>query len=402
MHIPAVSIILTNYNGERFVMEAVHSVLDQTFEDWELIIVDDCSTDGSPALLKQLTDPRIRYCETARNSQVSAAHNLGNMKARGKYIACIDNDDKWMPEKLQIQVEYMESHPETGVCFSLPVIIDENGEIVKGTEYERLFYVENKSREEWLHEFLIAGNHIQNPSSLIRSEVLQAIGDNDLCLVQLHDYDLWVRIALSYEMYLIQKPLVMNRRFSGSGSLSERTNENSVRADFEFSWVIGTTVKNMEKDLFRKVFYREMLHPEAESEEEILCEKALLLAGDYLHENCRMFAFELFEAIFRNPETADLMREKYRFTQHDVYRMTGKPICIGTDIMRRQREKEKEMETLRNQLREKTEEMDRLYSLYQKTASDIGAMKESLSWRITKPLRSLGDKLRSSGLAGRK
>ena len=115
---PLVSVVLTNYNNAPFLARAVQSVLAQTYPNWELIAVDDASADNSAEILASFTDPRITVLRNERNRQVSVSHNLGNRQAKGQYIAAIDSDDEWMPDKLEKQVAYMEAHPETGACFT--------------------------------------------------------------------------------------------------------------------------------------------------------------------------------------------------------------------------------------------------------------------------------------------
>lgn len=399
---PLVSIVLTNYNGEKYVMETIESVFRQTYENWELIIVDDCSTDQSYNTLNQLKDPRIKIVQTERNGQVSAAHNAGNRLAAGRYIACIDNDDSWFPDKLMKQVLFMEEHPEIGACFTLPIIIDDAGRVVEGTPFEQLFYVDNKSRHEWLHEMLISGSHLLNSSSLVRRDALEDIGDNNLCLIQLHDYEIWVRMALKYELYLIKEKLVLYRRFEGSNSLSQTNRINTIRAELEFSWIIGTTIRDMEPSEFKKVFYREMVNPEASSETEIACEKAILLTRDYLHGDCRFYAFEMFDSLLRKQEAADLLYKKYHLSQHDVYKMTGCPILYT-------HETKQEFQGMIDELAKVKEENQALMKMcMQKNEENLKLLKEktemenSTSWKVTKPLRKTGNLLKTIEQRARK
>lgn len=119
---PAVTVVVPVYNGERFLDETIRSVLAQTYEDWELLVVDDGSTDGSVAIARQHADVsggRVRCLEHPGHSNrgVSASRNLGLHHARGPYLALLDQDDVWAPGKLAEQVALMEAHPEAGmVC----------------------------------------------------------------------------------------------------------------------------------------------------------------------------------------------------------------------------------------------------------------------------------------------
>ena len=116
---PTVSVIIPTYKRAAYLKEAVESVLAQTFEDWELIVVDDGSPDNTGEIVETLRqrDHRIRYIRQS-NGGWCAAQNIGVSHAKGNYIALLDNDDLWLPEKLNVQVSFMESHPEIGFCYT--------------------------------------------------------------------------------------------------------------------------------------------------------------------------------------------------------------------------------------------------------------------------------------------
>jgi len=123
---PAVSVVLTAFNIARFVREAVESVLQQSFEDFELIAVDDGSTDGSGEILDGFSDPRLRVVHQA-NVGAARSLNTGFRLARGAYVALLDGDDRWRPDKLACHVAYMAAHPEADVTFCSSDWIDEGG-----------------------------------------------------------------------------------------------------------------------------------------------------------------------------------------------------------------------------------------------------------------------------------
>jgi glycosyltransferase involved in cell wall biosynthesis len=115
---PLVSVVTPTYNGETYLAETIRSVLDQGFSDFEYLIVDDASTDGTEGILHSFArkDPRIRCFRLEKNTgQPAIPRNLAFRNARGKYIALIDHDDLWLKEKLALQIDYMESHPSVGV-----------------------------------------------------------------------------------------------------------------------------------------------------------------------------------------------------------------------------------------------------------------------------------------------
>lgn len=103
-----VSIIMPSYNTGGYIKKSVESVLAQTYENWELIIVDDCSTDNTDEVLAQLSDPRIRYLKNEKNSGAAVSRNKALREAKGRWIAFLDSDDLWVPEKLEKQIQFME------------------------------------------------------------------------------------------------------------------------------------------------------------------------------------------------------------------------------------------------------------------------------------------------------
>lgn len=108
-----VSIIMPSYNTAPYIKETIQSVLNQTYEDWELLIVDDCSTDNTDEVLDEIHDPRIRIFKNECNSGAAVSRNRALREAKGQWIAYLDSDDLWMPEKLEKQIEFMESHGYT-------------------------------------------------------------------------------------------------------------------------------------------------------------------------------------------------------------------------------------------------------------------------------------------------
>ena len=113
---PAVTVLMAVYNGEAFLREAVESILAQTFRDFELLVIDDGSVDGSADIVASCADPRVRLVRNGKNLGLIATLNRGIELARGTYIVRMDCDDVSLPERLQRQVEFMETHPEVGVC----------------------------------------------------------------------------------------------------------------------------------------------------------------------------------------------------------------------------------------------------------------------------------------------
>ncbi|MEN8218212.1 MAG: glycosyltransferase family 2 protein [Pseudomonadota bacterium] len=124
---PTVSVVMPVYNVERYVAASIQSVLDQTFTDFELLIVDDGGTDESLTICQKFDDPRIKIIRQ-RNRGLAGARNTGIRHAKGQYIALLDSDDLWKPEKLAKHVEHLDNSPKVGISFSSSAFIDDNGE----------------------------------------------------------------------------------------------------------------------------------------------------------------------------------------------------------------------------------------------------------------------------------
>ena len=143
--LPALTVVVTGFNQESSIRGAIESVLNQTFADFELIIVDDCSTDNSKQVIQSYTDPRIKAFFLCPNQGMGVAFNYSVKQASGEYLARIDSDDFWALDKLEKQLAYMETHKETGACFSWVKVIDENeNEIISGNMDDIRNYIEDK------------------------------------------------------------------------------------------------------------------------------------------------------------------------------------------------------------------------------------------------------------------
>ena len=152
---PKVSVVMASYNHEKYVGQAVRSVLDQTYQDFELVITDDSSTDRTAAEIAQFTDPRIRLFRSPRNRGQFVATNHCLREATGEYIAVLNSDDVFLPAKLERQVRFLDEHPDVGAVFCQARIIDEQSRIMQG---KKTFLCENRSRAEWLNRFFYKDN----------------------------------------------------------------------------------------------------------------------------------------------------------------------------------------------------------------------------------------------------
>jgi len=216
---PKVSVVMTTYNYGRFLGEAIQSVLDQTFQDWELIVVDDGSTDETSEVVASFPDPRIRYIYQ-QNQGNAAGWNRGIELARGTYIAFLDADDLWLPMKLEKQVAQLDSLPPTvGLVYAdLHFFNHEDGAItgrlLAGRSPPRGKVFSQLVRRDWGER----GWFIIPTIALIRSEVFQKVGLFDESLRRHQDWEMWVRVAAAYEVDVLNEPLARYRHHAGNVS----------------------------------------------------------------------------------------------------------------------------------------------------------------------------------------
>lgn len=189
MVVPKVSVILPVYNGERFLKEAIDSILGQTLQNLELIIINDGSKDGSEKIIKAYTDPRIVYLINQPNKGLIYTLNRGVEVARGEYIARMDADDIALPPRLERQVEYLDQNPDVAVVACPVQYIDEQGKLSGSWELDHA----NIDRGA-IRNILPSKNVIAHPTVMARSEVMKAY-PYAAYQPNTEDYDLWLRMA---------------------------------------------------------------------------------------------------------------------------------------------------------------------------------------------------------------
>lgn len=209
---PLVTVVMAAKNYARFLPQAVASVRAQTLTNWELIIIDDGSTDATSTVVRPfLADPRVRYHRSDRLGQ-SRAKNLGIDLSRGKFIAFLDADDAWLPTKLEKQLVLFRDRSDIGVVFCRRTLMDENG-VLGATPSTPMW------RGRVLTELFVQ-NFVCFSSAVVRREVFSCVGrfepEWDLAI----DYDLWLRVAREFGFDFVDEPLVLYR--TGHGNLSKK------------------------------------------------------------------------------------------------------------------------------------------------------------------------------------
>ena len=230
---PTISIIMASYNHADFISQAIESVRQQTYDNWELLIADDASTDNTLQVLDAYkNDRRIKIFPFQINRQYHM-RNFASKHARGKYLAFLNSDDVFHPEKLQKQIEALEHNKDILTVFTHVSIIDENNNRLKGHSLEKIFSVRNQSRHQWLQCFFISGNCLCVSSAIIRRNCFEEIGRFNPLLIQISDLDLWIRICLRGDIHIIPEELTLMRILRNSKNLSAPSSAVASRMEFE-------------------------------------------------------------------------------------------------------------------------------------------------------------------------
>ena len=184
---PLVSVVITAYNVEPFIVKSIESALGQTYSNLEIIVVDDGSKDGTDKAVEQFGDPRVRLIRK-ENGGCASARNAGVEVSRGDFISFLDGDDFWLPNKIERELKCIESHPHADLVFSLSLIVDEQG--------ESLGILKFNTQRSFSFEDLLVENPVGNGSAvLIKKETLDQVGLFDESLPASSDTDMWLRIA---------------------------------------------------------------------------------------------------------------------------------------------------------------------------------------------------------------
>ncbi len=209
---PRISVLLPVYNGMPYLSQAVDSILGQTFPDFELIVIDDASNDGTSAYLASLSDPRLRVISFKSKRGLAPSLNFGIETAKGLYIARIDADDIALPARLETQVRYLDCHPDVGLVGMRYRLIDHEGRITDPCPV--------RANPLPINERLLTGNCLAHPTVLFRRLIGHAPVQYDPKAKQAEDYDLWLRLSL--QTTLVELPQIgLHYRLNQDGLTSQ-------------------------------------------------------------------------------------------------------------------------------------------------------------------------------------
>ena len=235
---PKISIIIPAHNAESTIKSTIESVQEQTFSDFELIVIDDGSIDKTAEIVRDIKDSRIKLL-CYENGGVSVARNRGIKNATGDYIAFLDADDLWTKDKLKKQLAVLEANPKAGVAYSWTSYIDEQGDFLYNCN--PVSFEGNVLKELLLTNFLHNGS---NP--LIRQQAVEAVGGFDSSLKASEDWDYYLKLAARYSFVVIPEYQILYRKSSISSTNISSNVERMKRTSFK---VLERAYRNAPQDL---------------------------------------------------------------------------------------------------------------------------------------------------------
>jgi glycosyltransferase involved in cell wall biosynthesis len=211
---PEVSVIMNCLNCEKYLSEAIDSVYAQNYQDWEIIFWDNASTDNSADIAKSY-DNRLRYFRGEQTIPLGYARNMALEKATGTYVAFLDCDDLWLPEKLEKQIELFKKNPEVALVYSNCYVIDMSGNIMKTS-----FDTSEPARGQAFNELFLRNNFIPLLTVVIRKTVLDKVGKFEPLYKISEEYDIFLKITHSHLIDYVDSPLAKYRVHSANFSIN--------------------------------------------------------------------------------------------------------------------------------------------------------------------------------------
>lgn len=412
---PLISVCINCYNAEATIRRTVESVLTQTYPHLQVIVVDDCSTDGTAAVLRLFDDPRLEIVTLPRNGHISNANNEALARVRGDFVAHLDADDVWFPDKLEKQLTFLQEHPAYGACFTLAEMVDENDTPVE----DHRFRAENGTQAEIFYRLTASGNYLCHSSMFAKRALIDRVGQHDLSLLYFHDYDYWLRMVQQGGIYILpEKTLAYRLSTSGNSHMAEEKKQAHIN---ELARVTYHTVVHCDDPLFREAFAARLRRPDLpHTPARTALEKAFLLLELFLyHPQNHALGLRRLAELFTDKAYVDVAREDFDFSIRDFYALAGATVYHDAVLHDGQAAHIKHLEDLYSSLHHQHTqamadchaqltavqqqlaavqnenavvhgELGKALAAHEHAAQQLRQMANSRSWKLTAPLRMLG------------
>ncbi len=273
--LPKVAFYMPCYNHRAYITEAMDSIINQTYTNWELFVVNDGSTDGTKEVIESYQDDRIHFYNFEKNTAfIGAFMHIQHEMKKGdfQYVNSMASDDAIESDKLEKQINFLLNHPEYKACFTWDKLLIEDG----GENYpEGYSHLPNKSRYDWIRRFLIQGNAMNACSCLMDRDLFFELGMMNVYFRSLGDFRLWFLTAVKYPIYLMKEQLTIYRRHETNISIP--TTEQVLGTVNEWSRIEYDLIRDIDDNTFRRSFYPHLLYKRSNNRGEVLAEKFFLL-----------------------------------------------------------------------------------------------------------------------------
>jgi len=340
---PIISICIPAYNHEKYIAHTITSILEQTFQDFEIIISDDNSSDGTIQIARNFKDPRIKIIENKENQGPSINSNITIKNASSNLIALIASDDMMKKDRLEKTFNFLNSNPNIDAVFTWAQTIDVNNEEINH-KMMGVFNRSYSSKYKILNHFFYNGNFICAPSCLIKKEVLTKLGGFVPCLWQLQDFDMWIKILTDgFDIGFIKEKLTYYRIGNANLSLvgiNINANVNSKflsRHHFEIEKILENFLKITDIEDFFKIF------PKIKNKYQIIDQKyiAFYLMNEALEkakegdQSYKNFAISICYKLMNDQDMRNLLLENFNFKVLDFIDLVSNNLLIGNDKPRK-------------------------------------------------------------------
>ena len=302
------------------------------------MITDDFSQDKTVDIIKTFDDQRIRLFQFSENRGASFTNSHCIQQCRGEYIAELNSDDKFKPQKLEKQIHFLDKNSNIDVVFSYAQLIDNSGKsFLKNHFYKHIFYQPNRTPSEWLNYFFYQGNCLCHPSHLIRKSCFDKVGYFNPILAQLFDLDLWVKLCINgYNIHIIPEELIEFRIQDGEANASGDRPEVYIRCAIEIQQILKNYLHDSVLDDILQIFPNAKTVAKIPEEIDIdrIIAKYILAQLSLNHpiNYCRYFGINLLYELMADDETQSILYNKLKFNYRDLIKITGKIDALNMDI----------------------------------------------------------------------
>jgi len=362
---PKISILSPTYNHEKYITQAINSVLNQTIQDFELIIADDASGDSTVEKILEFDDKRIALLRNEHNQGTVETSRHCWQQSKGEYITILATDDIYEPNMLETLSNFLDSNPEALAVFGSAYYIDDNGDLLPDSWTE---IGVGKDRFMHLQQLFKLQHPFCSIAAMFRRTTLEKFGYFPSYLRQTNDMAHHIKMLFHGSMPIISNKVLRYRWRANNGNVSSRTPENDARLDFELFAILDIYRDQIDSiELLRSVFPEVDEHPWP-LEENLISFHIAQIAISFSYPSHRLYGLHLLYQLLKDEAMAAHLRTRCNFTYTDFFQLAGKqPVIMDFAIYNRNNDLNakldalnQELKTVKNELTDALERLDRV------------------------------------------